>query len=155
MFYLIKFLTIWCISLVLTMVWNVINHGIMMFVLKKSPFINKNMLKNSTFLETLNILCETLNIFVKVIVNLILFTFLQHNLVTNIIQDYGCIWKIMPFEWLHSWTNILCCTLLVHKLVSESLGGHIAYVLRKRWTSFPTIYYKVVYWHVFTTKIWE
>jgi hypothetical protein len=69
-----------------------------MFVLKKSPFINKNMLKNSTFLETLNILCETLNIFVKVIVNLILFTFLQHNLVTNIIQDYGCIWKIMPFE---------------------------------------------------------
>ncbi len=57
------------------MVWNVINHGIMIFVLKKSPFINKNILKNSTFLGILNILCETLSIFVKVIVNLILFTF--------------------------------------------------------------------------------
>jgi hypothetical protein len=42
---------------------------------QKAPFINKNMLKISTFLEILNILCETLNIFVKVIVNLILFTF--------------------------------------------------------------------------------
>jgi hypothetical protein len=70
----------------------------MMFVLKKSPFLNKNMLKNSTFLEILNILCEILKYFCEGYSESHFVYFLQYNLVTNIIQDYWCIWKIMPFE---------------------------------------------------------